>query len=86
MLYIYELFFQQNKSHIISRLLRGVIDFLPKFLKVEQLSQTELWADFEEISIKIHKVFGRDFTHVIDIWACFHRKIKSWFQYSYFEL
>ena len=49
MLYLYELLFQYNKNHTISRLLRRDIDFLPKLPKAEKLSETEL-----ELSLKIY--------------------------------
>lgn len=61
MSYIYELCFQWNKNHIMSRLMHLAIDFLPKLLKVEELNEAGSWADFEAISTPIHKVFDRDF-------------------------
>ena len=47
------------------------VDFLPKLLKVEELSEAESWVDFEAIFVPIHKVFVRDFIQYEVLWVVF---------------
>lgn len=61
-----------------------VMNFLLQTCKSEELSKTELWADFETISVQIHKVFGRDFYRCnIFLHRLFDGIRILLFQYSY---
>ena len=78
----------KQKNHIILEAPGPSYWYSPKVVNAEELREVEPWADFEAISVPIHKVFGHDFYTLCSYLSSLSKKKKrkSLFQYSYSKL